>query len=105
MDKDNRDDFTFAKLSDLRLPVTFRMFVLSDQDIHHIESKSCRQIAARGNTQATFIHRAARETRAAFPWRSAVPVGHSHRARLLYTFAYALKGTVRPLRDMPADSG
>ena len=27
MDKDNRDDFTFAKLSDLKLPVTFRMFV------------------------------------------------------------------------------
>lgn len=25
MDKDNRDDFTFAKLSDLKLPVTFRM--------------------------------------------------------------------------------
>ncbi|KAF8150738.1 atypical/PIKK/PI3K protein kinase [Crassisporium funariophilum] len=25
MDKDNRDDFTFAKLSDLRLPVTFRI--------------------------------------------------------------------------------
>ena len=27
MDKDNRDDFTFAKLSDLKLPVTFRMSV------------------------------------------------------------------------------
>lgn len=27
MDKDSRDDFTFAKLSDLRLPVTFRMYV------------------------------------------------------------------------------
>ena len=26
MDKDNRDDFTFAKLSDLKLPVTFRMY-------------------------------------------------------------------------------
>lgn len=25
MDKDNRDDFTFAKLSDLKMPVTFRM--------------------------------------------------------------------------------
>ena len=25
MDKDSRDDFTFAKLSDLKLPVTFRM--------------------------------------------------------------------------------
>ena len=25
MDKDNRDDFTFAKLSDLKLPVTLRM--------------------------------------------------------------------------------
>ncbi|KAI6042471.1 atypical/PIKK/PI3K protein kinase [Pisolithus marmoratus] len=25
MDKDNRDDFTFAKLSDLKLPVTFRV--------------------------------------------------------------------------------
>ncbi|KAG6873034.1 hypothetical protein C0995_003790 [Termitomyces sp. Mi166 len=25
MDKDNRDDFTFAKLSDLKLPVTFRI--------------------------------------------------------------------------------
>ncbi|KAF8623642.1 hypothetical protein AX17_007342 [Amanita inopinata Kibby_2008] len=29
MDKDNRDDFTFAKLSDLKLPVTFRVFVSS----------------------------------------------------------------------------
>lgn len=28
MDKDNRDDFTFAKLSDLRLPLTFRMYAL-----------------------------------------------------------------------------
>jgi len=28
MDKDNRDDFTFAKLSDLKLPVTLRMSVL-----------------------------------------------------------------------------
>jgi phosphatidylinositol 3-kinase len=26
MDKDNKDDFTFAKLSDLKLPVTFRMY-------------------------------------------------------------------------------
>ena len=26
MDKDSRDDFTFAKLSDLKLPVTFRMY-------------------------------------------------------------------------------
>jgi hypothetical protein len=25
MDRDSRDDFTFAKLSDLKLPVTFRM--------------------------------------------------------------------------------
>ena len=25
MDKDSRDDFTFAKLSDLKLPITFRM--------------------------------------------------------------------------------
>lgn len=30
MDKDNRDDFTFAKLSDLKLPLTFRMYVVSD---------------------------------------------------------------------------
>ena len=29
MDKDNRDDFTFAKLSDLKLPVTFRMLETS----------------------------------------------------------------------------
>ena len=28
MDKDNRDDFTFAKLSDLKLPLTFRMYAL-----------------------------------------------------------------------------
>jgi len=27
MDKDNRDDFTFAKLEDLKLQVTFRMCV------------------------------------------------------------------------------
>ena len=27
MDKDNRDDFTFAKLSDLKMPVTFRMYM------------------------------------------------------------------------------
>lgn len=25
MDKDNRDDFTFAKLTDLKVPVTLRM--------------------------------------------------------------------------------
>lgn len=29
MDKDNRDDFTFAKLSDLKLPLTFRMYAQS----------------------------------------------------------------------------
>jgi len=29
MDKDNRDDFTFAKLSDLKLPVTVRMYCYS----------------------------------------------------------------------------
>jgi hypothetical protein len=37
MDKDNRDDFTFAKLSDLKLPVTFRMYAAwlsSEFDIH-----------------------------------------------------------------------
>jgi phosphatidylinositol 3-kinase len=28
MDKDNRDDFTFAKLSDLKLPLTLRMYAL-----------------------------------------------------------------------------
>ena len=28
MDKDNRDDFTFAKLSDLNVPVTLRMSVV-----------------------------------------------------------------------------
>lgn len=28
MDKDNRDDFTFAKLSELKLPVTFRMYAI-----------------------------------------------------------------------------
>jgi hypothetical protein len=30
MDKDNKDDFTFAKLSDLKLPVTFRMYGIRD---------------------------------------------------------------------------
>lgn len=29
MDKDNRDDFTFAKLSDLKVPVTLRMSAVS----------------------------------------------------------------------------
>ena len=29
MDKDNRDDFTFAKLSDLKLPLTFRMYAMT----------------------------------------------------------------------------
>ena len=33
MDKDSRDDFTFAKLSDLNLPVTFRMYVLMSTGI------------------------------------------------------------------------
>lgn len=27
MDKDHKEDFTFAKLSDLNLPVTLRMYV------------------------------------------------------------------------------
>jgi len=31
MDKDNRDDFTFAKLSDLKVPVTLRMSAISCQ--------------------------------------------------------------------------
>jgi phosphatidylinositol 3-kinase len=30
MDKDNKDDFTFAKLSDLTLPFTFRMYAMRD---------------------------------------------------------------------------
>ena len=33
MDKDNRDDFTFAKLSDLNLPVTLRMSAVSAEPI------------------------------------------------------------------------
>jgi hypothetical protein len=31
MDKDNKEDFTFAKLSDLNLPVTFRMYDVLNQ--------------------------------------------------------------------------
>lgn len=31
MDKDNKDDFTFAKLSDLKLPVTFRMYAVLEE--------------------------------------------------------------------------
>jgi hypothetical protein len=31
MDKDNKEDFTFAKLSDLNLPVTFRMYGALDE--------------------------------------------------------------------------
>ena len=33
MDKDNRDDFTFAKLSDLKVPVTLRMSAVFVQSI------------------------------------------------------------------------
>lgn len=40
MDKDNRDDFTFAKLSDLKIPVTFRMSVaaifIHEADLHFV---------------------------------------------------------------------
>jgi hypothetical protein len=36
MDKDNRDDFTFAKLSDLKLPVTFRMYALTSHSSSHL---------------------------------------------------------------------
>ena len=33
MDKDNRDDFTFAKLSDLKVPVTLRMLAVFAKSI------------------------------------------------------------------------
>ena len=33
MDKDNRDDFTFAKLSDLKVPVTLRMLAIFVESI------------------------------------------------------------------------
>ena len=33
MDKDNRDDFTFAKLSDLKVPVTLRMSAIFVESI------------------------------------------------------------------------
>jgi len=36
MDKDNRDDFTFAKLSDLKLAITFRMYALTSHSSSHL---------------------------------------------------------------------
>jgi len=36
MDKDNPDDFTFAKLSDLKLPITFRMYALTSHSSSHL---------------------------------------------------------------------
>ncbi|KAI0709903.1 atypical/PIKK/PI3K protein kinase [Earliella scabrosa] len=36
MDKDNRDDFTFAKLSDLKMPVTFRISQLEGSRKPHL---------------------------------------------------------------------
>ncbi|KAG6809881.1 hypothetical protein H0H92_014299 [Tricholoma furcatifolium] len=51
MDKDNRDDFTFAKLADLKLPVTFRMFILFGR-----------------KQKLKDVYRATREARTAFPW-------------------------------------
>jgi phosphatidylinositol 3-kinase len=41
MDKDNKDDFTFAKLSDLNLPVTFRMYVDGQTKLGFV-SHNCR---------------------------------------------------------------
>lgn len=38
MDKDNRDDFTFAKLSDLKVPVTLRMSA-----VFRIHPQNCAQ--------------------------------------------------------------
>ena len=39
MDKDNKDDFTFAKLSDLTLPFTFRMYAIETIYSFSLESE------------------------------------------------------------------
>lgn len=61
MDKDNRDDFTFARLSDLKLPVTFRMYV------PHLPwpqvSNPGTQISAGGAPTAKVVYRASGQAR------------------------------------------
>lgn len=42
MDKDNRDDFTFAKLSDLRVPVTLRMLAISTESVPQNRAQESR---------------------------------------------------------------
>jgi hypothetical protein len=60
MDKDNRDDFTFAKLSDLKLPVTFRMWVYTFNQL--IIILLGRQFAAGRHSESKNIYRVARKT-------------------------------------------
>ena len=44
MDKDNRDDFTFAKLSDLKVPVTLRMSAVFVESIARNGTQGLRTV-------------------------------------------------------------
>jgi hypothetical protein len=50
MDKD-KEDFTFAKLSDITLPVTFRMYVCPLSRSFQVCFLECFQIPARRNKE------------------------------------------------------
>lgn len=68
MDKDNRDDFTFAKLCDIKLPVTFRMCEPFPVLISGWLSKH-QQFSAWGCQETALIHRSPGRPRAEVPWR------------------------------------
>jgi len=55
MDKDSRDDFTFAKLCDIKLPVTFRMYGISDLSIYYSLSRRSQLEGVRKLRTATEI--------------------------------------------------
>jgi hypothetical protein len=61
MDKDHRDDFTYAKLSDLKIPVTFRMYALLLR-IADVVSSNYLKLSIGRHQVTTAVYRAPGET-------------------------------------------
>lgn len=82
MDKDNRDDFTFAKLSDLKLPLTFRMYVRILACSKLLKPNGYLiQLTTRRNKATKVSLGCTGEPRTEVPWRS-IPVRLSATSRV-----------------------
>jgi phosphatidylinositol 3-kinase len=65
MDKENKEDFSFGRSCDLKVPVTFRMSVWFNKVVSLVLTQS--QFSARGRASPSTFHRAYRKARTALP--------------------------------------